>query len=115
MTSRPFAMSLFAFVLWFATLGFTHAADCATCSKNLNDCQKPAHMTYVNCMKGNNNASCGSKCAGDCKGKADVQKCTLDCTKSCQGGQTCQKTFSTASAQCLSTYKACKNGCTVTR
>ena len=106
-------------VLWVALFlfvwqGLAFAVECATCSRNLTDCQKPTHDQYVNCMKGRN-ASCSTKCASDCQGKKEVQKCTLDCSKSCQGGTSCRATFTAASTQCINTYKSCKNSCTVTR
>ena len=116
MKYRTFATALFVILLMLVAPGFLYAADCATCSRNLTDCQKPAHSNYVSCMNTKaKDTSCTNKCAGDCQGKKEVQKCTLDCTRSCQGGGLCQATFTTASTQCINAYKTCRNGCTAAR
>ena len=111
MTYRHIAIALLSALLLCFGQSLAHAAECPACSRNLTDCQKPAHSTYVNCMKGSN-TSCSSKCATDCQGKKEVQKCTFDCSKACGGSASCQATFTTASAQCINSYKTCKNGCT---
>ena len=116
MNYRTLATALFAILFVLAAQSFLYAVECATCSRALTDCQKPAHASYVSCMSAKaKDTSCSSKCAGDCQGKKDVQKCTLDCSKSCQGGGLCQSTFTTASTQCINAYKTCRNGCTATR
>ena len=114
MTHSQLPLALLAALLLLIGQSFALAVECATCNRNLTACQRPTHSTYVNCMKGAN-TSCSSKCASDCQGKKEVQKCTFDCSKACNGAASCQATFTTASAQCINTYKSCKNGCTVTR
>ena len=103
-------------VLWTALFllvgyGLAHAVECSTCSRNLGECQKPAHNRYVDCMKASN-PSCRSKCVSDCQGKKDIQKCTLDCSKSCGGGTSCQAVLASANKQCADTYRACRKSCT---
>src|SRR5262249_4227056 len=99
--------------------GIARSVECTVCDKNLSDCRTPAHTQYVSCMKGGSNRSgstnCSTKCAADCKNNQALQKCTLDCVKACQGGATCQSTYTTASTQCTNTYRTCKKDCTASR
>ena len=90
------------------------AAECASCDRDLAGCRSPLQARYVTCMNGDK-ASCGTKCSTDCKNDKEAQKCTLSCVKNCQGGTSCQGTFTSANAQCMNNYRTCKNGCTVTR
>jgi hypothetical protein len=98
----------------FIGQGLAQAIECTTCDKNLSACRTPAHDKYVSCMKGDN-SKCGAKCTGDCKNDKEIQRCTQSCVKTCQGGTTCQASFTTASAQCTDSYRSCKKDCTTQR
>jgi hypothetical protein len=112
MTYRVIRSMLAAILFLLAGQSLALAADCASCDRGFANCRSPIQAKYVSCMNGSG-ASCGSKCASDCK---NDQKCTYACVKTCQGGSSsCQGSFTSASAQCMNTYKSCKNGCTVTR
>lgn len=114
MTYRLMKSALLTALFLFIGQSFALAAECATCDRSYADCRTPIQARYVSCMN-SNKASCGTKCSNDCKNDKEAQKCTLSCVKNCQGGSSCQGTFSSANQQCVSTYRTCKNGCTVTR
>jgi len=114
MTHRHVGSVLLTALFLFIGYGIAYSVECATCDKNLTDCRTPVHARYVDCMKGGN-ARCSGKCSTDCKNDKEVQKCMLSCVKSCQGGNTCQATFTSASAQCTTSYRSCRKDCTSPR
>ena len=114
MTNRRLISSLCAALFLLLGHGAALAVECATCDRNYVNCRSPIQARYVTCANADN-SRCGSKCTNDCKDNKEIQKCTIACVKSCQGGSSCQGTFTSANAQCLNTYRACKKDCTVPR
>src|SRR5262245_13365225 len=113
MTYRHIASAVLTGLFLLIGQSLVLAAECAACDRSYADCRSPLQARYVSCMNSNNTV-CGAKCSDDCKGNKEIQKCTVACVKSCQGGgSSCQGTFKTASAQCTNTYQSCRKGCTV--
>ncbi len=114
MTNRRLWPALCAALFLLLGQGMALAAECATCDRNYAACRSPIQARYVICMNADN-SRCGSKCTNDCRNDKEIQKCTVACVKNCQGGSSCQETFTSANAQCLNTYRACKKDCTIPR
>jgi hypothetical protein len=119
MTSHRLLLTLWTtlfLAFGFLTFGQSPAlsAECVVCERNFADCRMPAQAKMASCMN-SEQSGCGNKCASDCKNDKEAQKCTIACVKSCQGKAACQATFASVNTQCTSTFRACKNGCTVTR
>jgi hypothetical protein len=119
MTSHRLLLTLWTalfLVSGFLTFGQSPALslECVVCERNFADCRLPAQAKMASCMN-SEKSGCGTKCSDDCKNEKEAQKCTVNCVKSCQGKGSCQATFASANAQCTSTFRACKTGCTVTR
>ena len=112
MTNRQFTFSLFSAAFLLMGQSMALAVECATCERNLANCRMPAQAKFVTCMNGAK-TECSNKCATDCKGQKDSQRCTINCVRSCQGAGSCQATFASVTTLCGNTYQACKKDCTI--
>jgi len=112
MTNRKFAIALWSAAFLLAGQSLALGIECATCERNLADCRLPAQSKFVTCMNGAK-SECSGRCANDCKGKKDSQRCTINCVRSCQGAGSCQTIFASVATLCGNTYQACKKDCTI--
>lgn len=111
MQIRPLVYAALAAVL-LAGPGAAQGVECAVCERRLVDCRTPAQEKFVACMN-DQKSDCSIRCANECSTQREVQRCTINCVRSCQGARSCHATFARVANRCSSEYEMCKRDCTI--